>query len=100
MPGSMKAAQDRLARLTREPDLVLEGTIRELSTMIREGDRIVQPAVALWVDATTGTVRKHALLSAPPSSPEAVTIGVDALIEALVSPSVTSGGTPALPGRI
>lgn len=100
MAGNGKTSQDRLAGLPREQGLVLEGTIRQLSTKIREGDRVVQPAVVLWVDATKGTVRNHTLLSAPIFSEAAIATVIESLVAALASPSVTSGGTPALAGHI
>lgn len=100
VPGNGKTARARLAELRRQPGLALEGGVRELSTTVQERDRIIRPSVALWVDAETGTVRNHTLLSVPIDSGEAITMAVEALVEALASPSASSGGTPALAGRI
>jgi hypothetical protein len=100
VPSAEEIARSRLARLPRQPNLVLQGGLRGLSTTIREGDQIIQPGVALWVDATTGAVRNHTLLTAPVDSYDEVEAVTEALVEALETPMITSGGEPALPGRI
>lgn len=100
VPGNGKTTQARLAELPREPGLVLEGGIRQLSTQTREGERVIHPTAILWVDATLSTVRTHDLVTAPIDSEETIAAAVDALVTALTKPSVTSGGQPALAGIV
>ena len=58
-----KAALNRLARLPRLPDLVLEGGKRPLGIYMREGGETIQPQVALWVDAGSSFIRATEIIN-------------------------------------
>jgi len=84
MPKKGTTAQSReqaLARLPRHPDLVIEGGKREMGIYTRDGDVLVRPHIALWVDAASGFVLATTLIN-PEQSPD---MGVSEALEALLS---------------
>jgi len=101
MPAQRRPAHStsgRLARLPRRPELRIEGGIRPLSVYVREGDTVVRPAVALWLESQMGLVRSHRVLIPQASPDNGLTDAVDALAAALASPSASAGGPLGQPG--
>lgn len=83
---------DRLARLPRRSDLILEGGKRAAGIYVREGGQTIGLELALWVDAESGIVRA---VSEPISPLESVDGGLTQALTALVV--ALAGPFPMLP---
>ncbi len=92
-----KAALNRLARLPRLPDLVLEGGKRPLGIYMREGGETIQPQVALWVDAGSSFIRATEIINPLESADEGVAEALNALLAAVGGPFLPMFPLPALP---
>lgn len=81
------AIAKRLTRVPRRPDLVIEGGVRPLGVWFREGGETLQPLVTIWTDASTGYVRASQLISPKGTTDGGRSQALDALVEAIASPS-------------
>ncbi|MDP9374619.1 MAG: plasmid pRiA4b ORF-3 family protein [Chloroflexota bacterium] len=90
-----KAALNRLARLPRQPDLVLEGGKRPLGIYIREGGETVRPQIALWVDARTSFIRATEVINPLESADDGIGETLRALVAALGGPFAPTLPFPA-----
>lgn len=91
-----QARQKKLARLPRRPGLVIEGGKRTLGVYIRDGADVVQPQVALWVDANSGFVLATTLIDPQDSADDGAGEALEALLSAITPPSAGPvGRSPA-----
>src|SRR5919202_3084839 len=90
-----KAGLARLARLPRRSDLVIEGGKRPLGVFIRENDQIVQPQLALWLDAQSGFIRGTAMINPLESRDGGIGEALAALVDACSKPVVAPLAAPA-----
>ena len=89
MPRARKtanAALDRIARLPRLPDLVIEGGKRPLAVWLREGNETVQPQVAIWLDSRSGFIRATRVISPLDGTDDGLGETLEALLEAFTGP--------------
>ena len=99
MPRARKtanAALDRIARLPRLPDLVIEGGKRPLAVWLREGNETVQPQVAIWLDSRSGFIRATRVISPLDGTDDGLGETLEALLEAFTGPFLTLPAIPPL----
>ena len=100
MPRAPKTARraqtvaERLAGLPLLPDLVIEGGMRTLAMLVREGTEMVQPQLALWIDRDTTIVRAVSDVISPVRHTDG---GTAAALEALVR--ACTGPFPGAPSE-
>jgi hypothetical protein len=95
-PTGTQGILSRLAALPRSSELVIEGGKRSLGLNMRENKQIVQPQVALWVEADSGFVRAVRIINPSESSDDGSTEALQVLMEALARPV----GAPSAPSRL
>jgi hypothetical protein len=85
--------------------VVVEGGIRPLGTLVEEPEGTFQPQVALWVEATSGAVLATKLIDPRPGTEQSLRDAVAALLAALDQapsrrPRGTGKGTPTDQGIV
>src|SRR5436305_3074906 len=70
-----------LATLPRRNGLVIVGGKRPIGILIHEGDQIVQPELALWLDEASGFVFGSDVINPSGGADTSVRAALDALVE-------------------
>ncbi|HEV7128895.1 MAG TPA: hypothetical protein VGN32_15805, partial [Ktedonobacterales bacterium] len=92
--------RDELAGLPRLPGLTFEGGLRALSVTVRDGNALVQPIAALWVDAPSGVVRAVEMVEQRGTPAEQIDQALHALVSACARPIGANSTSPQPNGRI
>lgn len=85
-PEPISIVRARLAALPRRAGLVMTGGKRLLGIAIREGNQIVQPQIALWLDAESGFVFGTRIVNPLESPDNGVSEALNALVDAITAP--------------
>lgn len=96
-PTADGTAVARLAGLPRLPDSVLEGGRRTVAIWIREGNQVVQPDVAIWLDARSRFIRATRVINPLAGAAGGLAEALEALLDACTGPFLTLPGLPPPP---
>lgn len=102
-PLGRAAWQKTLARLPRQPHLVIVGGTRPLGLYIRENRQTFQPQIALWLETETEYIRAVQTLAPTLTAEEQLDQALEALVAALTRPAPVprpDAPQPGLPAKV
>lgn len=86
-PKRIPTFAERLSDLPLLQDLVIEGGKRALAMRARDGDQMIQPQLAVWIDRDTDIVRAVSDVISPQRHPDGgLGVALEALVRACTGP--------------